>query len=340
MLAIKEITDKKIWEEFLDKYHVGSYPFFQTWEWGEVLEQLAVPIMKIGLFDDDRLVGVLLLVDVKAKRGHYLFLRHGPVLATPTPEYFSYILGYVKKLAGEKQASFIRISRFPQTDSISVDFLKHVGFKNSLLRITDTEICPVLDVRKSDEELLKNMRKSHRYLIRKSQTMSLEMIESTDQKDLGDFLKLLKGLSVERKFVVHKEIEEEFAVFTKYNKCLLFLAKFDNKIIAYTFIDFVGDTAYYRHAASDKAYRHIPAAYFLLWEAILETKRKGLSFFNFMGIAPESAKKTHPWYGFTMFKTGFGAENEYYFQTMDLPLNYKYWKNYMIDWVTKIKRGY
>src|SRR5438034_3810703 len=162
MLGIKEITDKKIWEDFLMANHQGSYPFFQTWNWGEVLHKLAVPFLRIGLFDGGQLVAILMIVDVHAKRGHYLFLRQGPVFAKFEEKYFSFLLDYIKNLAAEKNASFIRLSRFPKKDDDSTeDYLKNTGFKDSLLRIIDTEVCPVLDLTKTEDELLKNMRKSH-----------------------------------------------------------------------------------------------------------------------------------------------------------------------------------
>lgn len=340
MLHIDEITDKNRWQHFLEKTYTVSYPFFQSWEWGEVLESLSISVERIGLFDGGTLVGVVMIADIKAKRGHYLYLRQGPVLITFTKEYFSEILEYVKKRAKEYGASFIRISRLLKDEQLSPDFFNGFGFRMSKLQIIDAEVTPLLDITKSEDELLKQMRKSHRYLIKKAKALPIEIITSTDKKDLEVFLNLLHGLSKRKHFVVHHEIEKEFDVFTKYNECVLFSAKYEGKIIAGAFIDFVGNMMIYRHAASDSAYKNIPVSYLIQWEAIREGKRRGKAIYNFMGIAPEHAKKNHPWQGFSLFKTGFGGNMEYYFPTMDLPLNYKYWKNYMIDLMTKVRKGY
>ena len=97
--------------------------------------------------------------------------------------------------------------------------------------------------------------------------------------------------------------------------------------------------AIYHHAASDLSYKNIPANYLLLWEAILEAKRRGKTYFNLFGIAPENTKN-HPWNGFTLFKTGFGGERVEYIHAMDLPLNILYWKTFLIDLLTKLKKGY
>ena len=167
--------------------------------------------------------------------------------------------------------------------------------------------------------------------------MPIEIIKTTDKKYLPEFLALYKDLSKRKHFIAHKEVEQEFAIFSKDNQVMLFLAKYNGKIIAGAMIDFVGNIAIYHHGASGYEYRNIPAAYVLQWEAILEAKKRGKIIYNFWGIAPENAKH-HPWQGITLFKTGFGGAREFYIPTMDLPLNITYWKNYAIDWISKIRK--
>src|SRR5436190_166430 len=119
MLQIKIINDKDIWETFLTQTFKDSYPFFQSWNWGEVLQSVGISIERLGLYDSEILAGVLLVVEVKAKRGHYLYLRHGPVLAN-FEKYFDSFLEHVKIIAKEKDASFIRISRLLKKDPITI----------------------------------------------------------------------------------------------------------------------------------------------------------------------------------------------------------------------------
>jgi len=128
-------------------------------------------------------------------------------------------------------------------------------------------------------------------------------------------------------------------VLCKNNEALLLFAKYKGKIISGILIDFVGPMAIYHHAASDNAYRNIPANYLLLWEAIKEAKKRKKTFFNLFGIAP-SDNKHHPWSGFTMFKMGFGGERVEFIHAMDLPLSALYWKTYSIDLITKKIKGY
>ncbi|MDE2026057.1 MAG: peptidoglycan bridge formation glycyltransferase FemA/FemB family protein, partial [Patescibacteria group bacterium] len=320
------------WEAFLANSFSVDYPFFQGWNWGEVQKKLSIPVTRIGYYQGSTLIGVLQLVEIKAKRGHYLYIRHGPLLKEYNPELLTYILTEVKIYAKRVGASFIRISRFPKKEEAAAFFMKK-GFIRSALQTSDAEVCWVLDITKSEEDLLKDMRKSHRYLIKKSQTMPITISKTKNQGELEFFLPLYKKLSLRKHFVAHKGVIEEFEIFAKDNEEQLFLAKYNEKIIAGAMIAFVGNTAIYRHSASDDEYRHIPASYLIQWEAIKEAKKRGIKFYNFWGVAPAN-QPHHPWNNITMFKTGFGGSYEYYLPTMDLPLNFMYWKNFVIDWVS------
>ena len=77
----------------------------------------------------------------------------------------------------------------------------------------------------------------------------------------------------------------------------------------------------------------------MLWEAIREAKKRGCVTFNFWGIAPQGDRK-HPWAGLTFFKTGFGGYERNYIHAHDLPLTQRYWVNYIIESVRRIKRGF
>src|SRR5258706_2047616 len=107
MLQVKNILDKDTWESFLAKTTNSSFPFFQTWNWGEIQKKLNNQVYPLGLFDNEKLVGVCLVIDVKAKRGHYLYLRHGPVVLDPREENLSFFLKDIRNFAKGKGISFL-----------------------------------------------------------------------------------------------------------------------------------------------------------------------------------------------------------------------------------------
>ncbi len=349
MITIQEITDQSIWKEFLLRKEIAFFPFFQSWEWGEVERKRGRSILRIGIFDSvdgsdesgkNVLVGVCLIIDVTARRGHYFHLRHGPVFLQFTEKYFNTMLDYIKKTANEKQASFIRLSPLIQNDLIEPkNLLKNKGSLDAPIHNMDSEICWILDIQKPEDQLLKEMRKTHRYLIRKAEGMDIKIIRTEKLSDVDKFIDLYNNLSLRKHFVPHSQIKEEFEEFVKEKQTCLFLAEYQNKIIAAAFITFVNKMAIYRHGASLDEYRQIPASYLLQWEAIKEAKKRNMSIYNFWGIAP-SDKKNHPWRGLTLFKTGFGGSRVEFLHAQDIPLSLLYWRTYAIDFLTKLIKGY
>ncbi len=339
MLKVKEIQNKIEWENFLSKSTIEFYPFFQSWNWGEVQRKLDFPVLRLGLYQGIKLIGVCQVVDVNAKRGHYLHLRHGPAFEKFKKEHFNFFIDEIKKIAREKSMYFIRMSPLIQDSDTSESLLSKSHFLNAPIHRMDGEVCWVLDITIPEEELLKNMRKSHRYLIKKASQNELEILKTKNIDDMQKFLPLYKNLAVKKHFVPHKGVIQEFEIFAKDNEAVLFLAIWEKKVIAGALIDFVGDMAIYRHSALDENFRHVPASYLIQWEAILEAKKRGKKLYNFWGIAPEEGKK-HPWYGLTLFKMGFGGKKIEFLHAKDLILNAWYLKTFLIETASKIRKGY
>lgn len=341
MLNVKEINEKKIWEDFLNNEKIAFYPFFQSWNWGEVQRKNGYEVLRLGLYNQkiNHLVGVCQIVEIKAKRGHYLHLRHGPVLLEFSPEHFDFFLHAIKKLAKEKGAGFLRLSPLLKKDAIDEIFFKHRKFLPAPIHILDAEVGWMLEITKSEEELLKDMRKSHRYLIRKALAMPITIHKTKDPSQIDFFFPLYEELAQRKNFVPHRAIKEEYEIFSKDDECLLFLAEYEGKIISVALIDFVRDMAIYRHSASLHAFQHIPSSYLIQWQAILEAKKRGMRRYHFWGIADSDSPK-HPWQGLTLFKTGFGGEKVEFVHAQDLPLSPKYWFTFAVEMLTKIKKGY
>lgn len=338
MLKIQEITDKKLWEKFLNG-NINFYPFFQSWDWGEVQKKLGVEVLRFGVLDKEKLVAVFTIVDVNARRGHFLHLRHGPVIENFDKKIFDEVIKFVKELANKKNASFIRISPLVEKSSADYNFFKKKGFINAPIHNMDAETCWILDLEKTEEEILKEMRKTHRYLVKKASGMDIEIIRTKNIIDIDRFIDLYRQLASRKHFVPHRGIKEEFEVLASQDEAVLFLAEYQKKIISGGLIVFIGDMAIYHHGVSSDDYRDIPASYLIQWEAIKEAKKRGKKLYNFWGIVPLD-QPNHPWKGITLFKTGFGGERRDFIHAQDLPLNFFYWKSFLIEYLTKIKKGY
>lgn len=340
MIRIVEIKDKKTWEDFVLSQPQNS--FFQSWAWGEV-EKIKKQKTKIknlwrlGIYGHDGLVGVAQLVKVTARRGSFLHLRHGPIFREWKKEYFDKLIKEVKKIADKGKIWFLRVSPLIEDSIKNQDFFKKRGFRPVPLPGQDAETAWLLKLNRSEKELLAEMRKTTRYLIRKAQKLGVQVVEGKTENDFKKFFQLYQKTAKRQAFVPHHGIKEEWQTLGSQNLARLFLAKYQGKIMAGALIVFYGHQAIYHHSGSLET--NIPCSYALLWELIRQAKMAGKTIFNFWGVAPPT-KPHHPWRGLTLFKTGFGGERREFIQAQDLPLSSLYWFTWGVETLRRINRGY
>lgn len=329
MLTVKVIGSKKTWEKFL--LAQPYQPFFQSWNWGEIQEGLGNKVLRLGVYAEKRLVGICQIVEVRAKRGNYFHLRHGPLLVDFKKQ-FPALIAEIIKIARVVKMDFIRMSPLIEEKNFR-------GFRSSPIHNMDAENAWVLELNISEEELLKQMRKTTRYLIKKGERSGLEITPAKSTDDTKAFLKLYQKTAAKHGFVPHGGIKEEIEVFKKDGQAELFLARYKKKIISGALVVFYGKQAVYHHGATDPKFEHLSPSYFLQWEAIKEAKRQGKQIYNFWGVVPPD-KPNHPWQGLTLFKTGFGGRGVNFIHAQDLPLTPWYWKTYFIESIIRMSKGY
>lgn len=234
---------------------------------------------------------------------------------------------------------FIRISPLLENTPENLEIFKNAGFRDAPIHMMHPELSWLLDIFKSEEEILAGMRKTARNLIRRAEREGVKIIESKNIESIDEFYKLHNQTVNRHGFVPFSEnyLKKEFEAFAPENQISVFFAKHNSMIISSAIIVFYGHSAFYHHGASLAS--KIPASHLLIWEAIKAAKKRGCEIFNFWGIAPEGAKN-HPWAGLTFFKTGFGGYKKEYLHAQDLVISHKYWLNYLIEKIRRFSRGY
>ena len=349
---IREIDDENIWESFLK----NCYPktFLQSWNWGEFSKSMGQKIWRLGVFEKEELLATCLVVKVKAKRGTFLMVEHGPNIKNskfqipnskqiPNPKFqiLNILLEKLKEIAKQERASFIRVCPIWERKKENEEVFKKLGFRNAPIHM-HPEVSWILDLDKTEEELLYGMRKTTRYLIRQAQKNSeIQIKKSQSLEDLKQFYKIYQETASRHSFVPFsfEFLKNQLETFKKDNQILILLGKYKNEIVAGAVIVYWQNGAFYHHGASLRRYSKIPVSYLIQWQAIKEAKQRGCSFYSFWGIAPED-KPNHPWKGLTLFKKGFGGRKEEYVKTKDLVLSPKYWLNWIVETTRRIKRGY
>ena len=78
-MILREITNKEEWDGFLAT--CVEKTFLQSWNWGEFNIKNGARIWRFGIFENEKLIAVALILKVSAKRGTFLFVPHGPAFS-------------------------------------------------------------------------------------------------------------------------------------------------------------------------------------------------------------------------------------------------------------------
>ena len=280
MIITKLICDKTLWEQFVLSYPGGN--FLQSWNWGELQKNLGNKIFRLGFFNEEKLNGVGLLIKQEARRGTYLECPGGPLIYWDKLGYFEEFVKTIKKLGKEENCVFVRVR--PQLlEALSVSlFFKKQGFVSSPMHL-HAENTLQLNLLKTEDQLLKEMRKNTRYLIKRAVKEGVAISVSNEGADIKTLYQLQLETVGRRHFVPFKEeyFRKEFEAFSSDNQIKIYKAIYQGKVIAISLIIFYGKEAVYHYSGSSSSFRKIPASYLLQWEAIKEAKRRGCEKYNF-----------------------------------------------------------
>ncbi len=330
-MRIIEIKEKSVWEDFLLKREEKT--FLQSWHWGEFQERMGNKIWRLGTYNDDELISVTLAVKIAARRGTFLLIQHGLGMS-------EILLAKLKEIAKNENCAFIRVaSLLPRTEE-NKRLFKGLGFREAPMHASAYEATWKLDISSSEEELLRGMRKTTRYLINQAmKNHDLAIVKNNKAEDVAIYQKLNLKVAKHQKFTPFSAnfVKNEFEVFAEDNEDLFFFGEYRGEVIASALVIFWSGIGFYHQAALDPKYHKIPMAYLLQWEAIKEAKRRGCKLYDFWGHV--DPKSHHPWAGPTLFKMGFGGEPYLYLKTQDLPLSKQYWLTYAFEKLRKTKRG-
>jgi len=274
--------------------------FLQSQQWGQFQESFGRKVWRIK----DILV---IKYDLSLGKS-YLYCPRGKISDN--------FLEEVKEIARQEGSIFFKIE--PEKE------IPNLKKSNKQIQPAKTII---LDISKSEDELLNQMHSKTRYNIRLAQRKGIEIEQSNDQESLDVFVKLLKQTAQRDKFFLHpREYYQKMLDILGQDMVKLFLAKHKNKIVAANLVCFFNQTATYLHGASDYKYRQLMAPYLLQWQTILKAKEQGFKYYDFGGINEDK------WPGVTRFKKGFNGQEVNYPGAYDLVYS-KFWY-----WLYKIGR--
>jgi lipid II:glycine glycyltransferase (peptidoglycan interpeptide bridge formation enzyme) len=307
-------------EEKVSFNQVASHPL-QSWEWGEFRQKTGLKIIRLGVFEDKKIKNAYQLTVHSLPKINYniLYFPKGPM---PNKN----MLQTLEKLGRKEKAIFIKIEPNVRENPDIQKFLLENNCRKGKSLFTPYSF--QLDLRASEEQLLANMKPKTRYNIRVAQKHGVEIIEDNSAKAFEEYLRLTAETTRRQKFYAHSAEyhRQMWEVMSKSKIAHLFLAKYQNQVLA-TYIFFVFNKfLYYPYGASTRKHRQVMPTYALFWEAIKFGQKMGCQFFDMWGSPGPNPSPHDPWYGFHQFKEGFGGELVKFTGTYDLVINPPFYK--------------
>ena len=288
--------------------------------------------------------GWALMIVRDARRGRYLEIPCGPLIDWDDDELAKKAIKKISEIAEKEKCVFVRMRPQLLANHKNLDILIKLGLKKSPMHLA-AEHTVMINLTKSEDELLSGMRRQTRYEVRRAGKLGINVSRDNSKEMYEEFHKVQVNTAKRQGFVPPdlKTLMAEKEAFADH--AWIYVAKTakdgdepKNAPIAYGLIVGDGREADYYEAASTELNRKLPGAYALLWQAMLDLKKEGYERFNLWGIAP-AGQPNHRYAGVTTFKTGFSDDVVEYVSAHDLVISkIGYLKDYVVETARKKKR--
>ncbi len=180
----------------------------------------------------------------------------------------------------------------------------------------------LIDLTKSDEELLSEMHHKRRYNIKQAQKQNVYIKEGT----FDEFWNLLNETATTQKFFLHpkkyyKMIWDTLGPAGE-NKAHILTAYVNESPLASWMLFIHGNVLYYPYGGSNAESGKYHASELLGWEAIKFGKQNACTLFDMWGASKDPTDEKDSYFGFTQFKSRFGGTHVTYMKSYDYVLNW------------------
>jgi len=184
----------------------------------------------------------------------------------------------------------------------------------------------IVDINKTEKELISKMHPKTRYNIRLAERKGVKVTIDNSEVSFKWFLSLLFDKTVTRQgFYAHtpEYYKQLWSVLQPAGMAHLIRASFKDKTLSVLMAFVHGDKIYYPYGASTREYKELMAPNLAMWELIKFGKEKSCKTLDMWGALGPKPNPNDPWYGFHRFKAGYGGELAEFLGSYDLILNNK-----------------
>ena len=319
-MSIIDIEERKKWDNFVTSRKEAN--FLQSWDFYEFHKSRGKKIVRRAVVDEkEKIIAVYAGVVETAKRGTYLAIAGGPIMDWDDKSLVKKVFDDIRKIGKESKCVFVRVRPQLPLSKESLALMSKLGLKRAPMYLS-VEYAGILDLNKSEEEILAGASQGFRRKLRKAEKLNIQITADTDVESIDEFCKLEKKHAERQKYVAFSEnfLRKQFEAFAKNNEVLIYTARKDGEILAQNFMIFYGPEASYHYGVSSELGTKYSAAPLLHMSAMEEARKRGCIRYNLWGIVGLE-EKSHRFYGVSEFKRSFGCEELEYTPAHDMILN-------------------
>jgi len=315
-------SDRQKWNEF-SASHDGSQ-ILQSYEWGEFKAKCGWEHFILAVEEGGEIKAGMSVLSRKLPliKKPVFYAPRGPIGTFSNPNLLNALIDGICVEASLKGAIALKID--PEIDENSpeaIDMLKARGFIRRKKQV-QPRTTYLMDLTKSNDELLMSFEEKTRYNIRLSEKKGVKVREDSTSAGIDTFYKMYKETSKRDVFLIHPR-----SYYQKLKECLVdrgianvFIAEYRGMPVASLFAFRFGERIWYMYGASMNEYRNVMPNHALHWHLIKWAKEKGCKVYDLWGI-PSNPNERHPLYGVYRFKKGFNAALRSWIGVYDLPFD-------------------
>ena len=302
MTTVRTCSEQTDWdEEILAR---GGHPL-QLWGWGEVKAAHNWSVDRIFIYEKDQIIGAAQLLIRKLPKpfNALVYVPRGPVAENgDRAEVLDAIADYAKN-------TYHAVAVTIEPDWRTIPHAHGWHKSDNTILIPRTLI---LDLNKSEDDLLAVMTKKTRQYIRKSANEAVEVRRVKSREELAACLAIYKQTSQRAGFGLHED-QYYYDIFDKMGDYGLVTAAFYNgEPVAFLWLVMSERTAFELYGGMNDEGQRLRANYTLKWSTIQMTKKWEIERYDFNGLLND---------GVSTFKQGFADHEDMLVGTYDRPLS-------------------
>lgn len=304
---IPDTFDQRIYDD------AAAHPM-QLWAWGEARKNMGLTVHRFGEYKGKRLVNVYQMT-LHAIPYTGTFIGYVPRSNTPSKE----LISFLKEFGKKERIALVKFEPNVIESKEGRDKMKEL-VKSPYTLFPKWTI--TLDLKPSEEQLLKNMKPKTRYNIKLAQKKGVTVKEVSTTAGFEIFIRLYFETTARQKYFGHsKDYHREIFNALKAKSASVLIATYDDTPLAAYELFYHKDTLYYPYGGSSTENQNVMAPNLIMWEAIKFGKAKGLKSFDMWGSLDPNYDPKDIWAGFTRFKEGYGGKFTEMIGTYDLVMN-------------------